>query len=63
MAVAIDIVCGSQLTGPGSIDNTQADRQGATLTGGQGSSSLGEVSADTAPTALTGQLGQTADAT
>ena len=56
-AVAVDLVYGSQLTGPGPIDNT--DWQGATLTGGHGSSGLGEVSAGMA---LMGQWGQPADA-
>ena len=57
-AVAVDPVYGSQFTGLASIDNTQADWQAATLTGGHGSSGIGEVCAGMA---LTGQRGQPAD--
>ena len=60
-AVAVDPVHGSQFTDFASIDNTQADWQAATLTGGHGSSGMGEVCAGMAPTALTGQRGQPAD--
>ena len=60
-AVAVDPVYCSQFTGLASIDNTQADWQAATLTGGHGSSGMGEVCAGMAPTALTGQWGQPAD--
>ena len=60
-AVAVDPVYGSQFTGLASIDNTRADWQVATLTGGHGSSGMGEVCAGTAPMALTGQRGQPAD--
>ena len=41
MAVAVDPVYDSQFTGLTSIDNTQADWQAATLTGGHGSSGMG----------------------
>ena len=60
-AVAVDPVYGSQFTGLASIDNTQADWQAATLTGGHGSSGMGEVCAGMAPMALTGQWGQPTD--
>ena len=60
-AIAIDPVYGSQFMGLASIDNTQADWQAATLTGGHGSSSMGEVCAGMAPMALTGQRGQPTD--
>ena len=46
-----------------SIDTTLTAKQGATLTGSYGFASTGEVSAGTAPSALTGQRGQPADAT
>ena len=61
MAVAVDPVYGSQFTGLASIDNTQAEWQAPTLTGGHGSSGMGEVCVGMAPTALTGQRGQPAD--
>ena len=60
-AFAIYPVYGSQ-QGFGSVDSTITAKQGATLTGSHGSTRMGEVSAGSAPPALTGQRGQPTDA-
>ena len=61
MAIAVDTVYGSQWSS-GSIDTTLTAKQDATLMGSYRFDSTGEVSADTDPSALTGQRGQPADA-
>ena len=61
LAIAIDPVYDSQ-QGFGSVDSTLTAKQGATLTGSYGFPSMGEVSAGSAPPALTGQRGQPTDA-